>query len=586
MHAIGISLGTTASCIAVYDTHQAVVLPNRHQDRTTPSVIAYTHDNILIGKNALRCAHAPLPRNKKVAGATQPATTQVLNALPHLTDTLEEDEATTPQGLKSPEDRCADLLSFLAKSAQDHLKHPIDHVVVSVPPQFSQQHRRMVRAAAKRAGLPAIHILDETIAAALAHTHFTPEHSDVARTIAVCTLGGQRFSCALLRQDGPYFETQFLETDTELGGQAFDAVLTAHLLDDIRTKTGHDLQHESLALERLRDAARTLKHTLSHAPDATEHLPFLFADPATQTPFHYTATLTRETAEDLFRPLIPHLLSLTRMAFSRHALDPAQVDDLILVGGMAQVPAITTAFADLFDHPPKADFLPDEVAALGAAVQANLLRNNGPDLSQHKVAALSIGLETKSGIFTPLIARGTPLPAQATASFSTSFDNQEGVQIAVYQGQRSMAKHNTLLGAFAFVDMASAPRGLVPIAITLQLETTGALHLLIRNAATGQQRGLALPAQNDLSFGEITRAVAQAITCRTSDRQALEHAQSRNKALDLLYFAQQTTDLPEAAKHAAAQLHEYIDTSQTSHLKDLTAALQKAFSAPTGEARA
>lgn len=516
---IGIDLGTTNSCVAVLEGGEPVVIPNAEGNRTTPSVVAIKPDGeILVGELAKRQA------------ITNPERT-VISIKRHMGTNHKvtiNDKAYTPQEIS------AMILQKLKKDAEAYLGQKVDKAVITVPAYFNDSQRQATKDAGRIAGLEVLRIVNEPTAAALAYG--LDKEDD--QTILVFDLGGGTFDVSILEMGDGFFEVKATSGDNHLGGDDFDQAVIDYLIAEFKKDTGIDLSSDKMALQRLKDAAEKAKKDLSAVLTTQISLPFITMDAT--GPKHLEMSLTRAKFEELTHHLVERTLGPTRRALEDAGLTPSQIDKVILVGGSTRIPAVQEAIKKLIGKEPYKGVNPDEVVALGAAVQAGVLTGDVKDVVLLDVTPLSLGIETAGGVFTKMIERNTTIPTSKSQIFTTYADNQTSVEINVLQGERPMAADNKSLGRFILGDIPPAPRGVPQIEVTFDIDANGIVHVSAKDLGTGKQQRITIQSSSGLSEEEIQRMVKEAEANAELDRKRKEEAELRNEADQLIYTTEKT----------------------------------------------
>jgi molecular chaperone DnaK len=535
---IGIDLGTTNSCVAVVEVGSPQVIPNREGARTTPSIVGFTEDGErLVGQIAKRQAITNPTQTiyavKRLIGRKWDSP-EVGQAKGHLSYTL----APAPNGdLKirvrdrdyAPEEISAFILREIKEFCEESLGEEIKEAIITVPAYFDDSQRQATRDAGRIAGLEVLRIINEPTAASLA---YGLEKQTKQETIAVYDLGGGTFDISILRIDSGMFEVLSTSGDTFLGGEDFDRVVMDWLLEDFLGTTGIDLRQDRLALQRLKEAAEKAKCELSTALETMVALPFIASDAS--GPKHINKLLTRDTFEALVDHLVKRTEGPCKNALEAAALKPEQIDTVILVGGQTRTPKVQQMVESIFGKPPNRSINPDEVVAVGAAIQAGVLRGEIKDLVLLDVTPLSLGLETHGGIFVKLIERNSTIPTKNTQIFTTVSDNQTTVEIHILQGEREIAKENKSLGKFQLVGIPAAAKGVPQIEVTFAIDSSGIVNVSARDLATGKAQGLQVNPAGGLSQSEIERIIEEAAAHHTADTKRKEIRQLKNKLEGLI----------------------------------------------------
>jgi len=516
---IGIDLGTTNSCVAVLEGGEPVVIPNAEGNRTTPSVVAIKPDGErLVGEVAKRQA------------ITNPERT-VISIKRH----MGTDHKVTIDGKSyTPQEISAMILQKLKADAEAFLGQKVDKAVITVPAYFNDSQRQATKDAGKIAGLEVLRIVNEPTAAALAYG--LDKEGD--QTILVYDLGGGTFDVSILEMGDGFFEVKATSGDNHLGGDDFDQVIIDYLVDTFKKDTGIDLSKDRMALQRLKDAAEKAKKDLSGVLTTTISLPFITADAT--GPKHLEVNLTRAKFEELSQHLVERTLGPTRRALEDAGLTPDQIDRVILVGGSTRIPAVQEAIKKLIGKEPYKGVNPDEVVAMGAAVQAGVLTGDVKDVVLLDVTPLSLGIETAGGVFTKMIERNTTIPTSKTQIFSTFADNQTSVEIHVLQGERPMAADNKTLGRFILGDIPPAPRGVPQIEVTFDIDANGIVNVSAKDRGTGKQQKITITSSSGLSDEEIERMIKEAEANAEADRKRKEEVELKNEADQLIYTTDKT----------------------------------------------
>lgn len=516
---IGIDLGTTNSCVAVLEGGEPIVIANVEGSRTTPSVVSIKQDGeILVGELAKRQA------------ITNPDRT-VSSIKRHMGSSHKE---TIDGKGYTPQEISAMILQKLKKDAEAYLGQKVDKAVITVPAYFNDSQRQATKDAGKIAGLEVLRIVNEPTAAALSYGL----DKDGDQTILVYDLGGGTFDVSILEMGDGFFEVKATSGDNSLGGDDFDQVIIDYLVSEFKKDTGIDLGNDRMALQRLKDAAEKAKKDLSGVLTTTISLPFITADAT--GPKHLEVNLTRAKFEELSHSLVERTLGPTRRAMDDAGLTPDKIDKVILVGGSTRIPAVQEAIKKLTGKEPYKGVNPDEVVALGAAVQAGVLTGDVKDVVLLDVTPLSLGIETAGGVFTKMIDRNTTIPTSKSQVFSTYADNQPSVEINVLQGERSMAADNKSLGRFILGDIPPAPRGVPQIEVTFDIDANGIVNVSAKDLGTGKQQQITITSSSGLSDDEIERMVKEAEANAEADRKRKEEVELRNEADQLVYTTEKT----------------------------------------------
>lgn len=516
---IGIDLGTTNSCVAVMEGGEAVVIPNPEGNRTTPSVVGFKKDGErIVGESAKRQA------------ITNPDRT-IISIKRHMGTNHKE----TIDGKDfSPQEISAIILQKLKSDAEAYLGQTVTQAVITVPAYFNDSQRQATKDAGKIAGLEVLRIVNEPTAAALAYGLEKSED----QTILVYDLGGGTFDVSILELGDGFFEVKATSGDNNLGGDDFDQVIIDYLATEFNKEHGIDLRKDKAAVQRLKDAAEKAKKELSGVLTSTISLPFITM--VDGVPQHLETTLTRAKFEELSAPLVERTLGPTRQALSDAGMTPSNIDKIVLVGGSTRIPAVQEAIKKLTGKEPHKGVNPDEVVALGAAVQAGVLTGDVKDVVLLDVTPLSLGIETAGGVFTKMIDRNTTIPTSKSQVFSTYADNQPSVEIHVLQGERQMAAGNKTLGKFTLGDIPLAPRGVPQIEVTFDIDANGIVNVSALDKGTGKSQKITITSSSGLSDEEIERMMKDAELNAEEDRKRRELVEAKNNADQLVYSVDKT----------------------------------------------
>jgi len=516
---IGIDLGTTNSCVAVMEGGEAVVIPNPEGNRTTPSVVGFKKDGErIVGETAKRQA------------ITNPDGT-IISIKRHMGTNHKEVVAGKEY---SPQEISAIILQKLKADAEAYLGQPVTQAVITVPAYFNDSQRQATKDAGKIAGLEVLRIVNEPTAAALAYGLEKSED----QTILVYDLGGGTFDVSILELGDGFFEVKATSGDNKLGGDDFDQVIIDHLVAEFKKEQGIDLSKDKAAVQRLKDAAEKAKKELSGVLTTTISLPFITM--ADGVPQHLELNLTRAKFEELSASLVERTLGPTRQALSDAGLSASDIDKVVLVGGSTRIPAVQEAVKKLIGKEPHKGVNPDEVVALGAAVQAGVLTGDVKDVVLLDVTPLSLGIETAGGVFTKMIERNTTIPTSKSQVFSTYADNQPSVEIHVLQGERSMAAGNKTLGRFMLGDIPPAPRGVPQIEVTFDIDANGIVNVSALDKGTGKSQKITITSSSGLSDEEIEKMMKDAELNAEEDRKRRELVEAKNNADQLVYSVEKT----------------------------------------------
>ena len=535
---IGIDLGTTNSCVAIMEGSQAKVLENTEGARTTPSVVAFTDsDEKLIGQPAKRQA-VTNPENtifavKRLIGRNfnDPTVKKDIETAPFKIVSSEKGDAwIEAKGQKySPSQISAFTLQKMKETAEKYLGTEVKQAVITVPAYFNDAQRQATKDAGKIAGLEVLRIINEPTAASLAYGL----DKKANKKIAVYDLGGGTFDVSILELGDGVFEVKSTNGDTFLGGEDFDNTIVEYLLSEFKKDNGIDLKSDKLALQRLKEAAEKAKIELSSATQTEINLPFITADKT--GPKHINLKMTRAKLEALVEDLISRTIPPCQTALKDAGLSSSEIDEIVLVGGMTRMPKVIEEVKNFFGKEPNKSVNPDEVVAMGAAIQAGVLQGDVKDVLLLDVTPLSLGIETLGGVSTKLIDKNTTIPTKKSQVFSTAEDNQPAVSIRVLQGEREMASDNKILGNFELVGIAPAPRGVPQIEVTFDIDANGIVNVSAKDKGTGKEQKIQIQASGGLSESEISQMVKDAESNKEADKKKREAVETRNQADTLLH---------------------------------------------------
>ena len=569
---IGIDLGTTNSCVAVMEGGKPKVIENVEGTRTTPSIVAFAKDGErLIGQPAKRQA-VTNPENtifavKRLIGRRfdDPMTKKDMELVPYTIAKGSNGDAWVKAGGEdySPSQISAYILQKMKETAEAYLGEKVEQAVITVPAYFNDAQRQATKDAGKIAGLEVLRIINEPTAAALAYGLDKTEN----KTIAVYDLGGGTFDISILEVGDGVFEVKSTNGDTFLGGEDFDSKLVEYLADGFKKDEGIDLRGDKLALQRLKEAAEKAKIELSSAATTEVNLPFITAD--ANGPKHLVKTITRSDLEKLVEDLVKRTLEPCKKAIKDAGVSASEIDEVVLVGGMTRMPRVREVVKDFFGKEPHTGVNPDEVVAIGAAIQAGVLQGDVKDVLLLDVTPLSLGIETLGGVFTRMIDRNTTIPTKKSQVYSTADDNQSAVTIRVFQGEREMAADNKMLGQFDLVGIPPAPRGVPQIEVTFDIDANGIVSVHAKDKGTGKEQQIKIQASGGLSDADIDQMVKDAEQFAEEDKKRREAAEAKNNAESLIHTTER-------------QLEEHGDKVDAGLKSEIEAAVAEAKTAVEG----
>ncbi len=584
---IGIDLGTTNSVVAVMEGGQPVVIPNQEGARTTPSVVGFAKSgDRLVGQVAKRQA-VTNPENtvysiKRFMGRRYEEVGDEIKRMPYKVAPGDHGDARVETGGKklTPPEISAMVLGKLKEAAEAYLGEKVTKAVITVPAYFNDSQRQATKDAGQIAGLEVLRIINEPTAAALAYGLDKKKEE----RIAVYDFGGGTFDISILEVGDGVVEVKSTNGDTHLGGDNIDERLVDWLIDEFKKDEGVNLRNDRMALQRLREAAEKAKVELSAAMETEINLPFIYGDPQTG-PKHLVKTLTRARFEQMVEDILQRSVGPCKQALADSGFSPSQIDEVVLVGGSTRIPRVQQIVKEIFGKEPNKTVNPDEVVAVGAAVQGGVLGGEVKDVLLLDVTPLSLGIETLGGVFTKLIERNTTIPTRKSEVFSTASDNQTSVEIKVYQGERAMARDNRLLGVFQLVGIPPAPRGVPQVEVTFDIDANGILHVMAKDRATGNEQKITITSSSGLSKEEVERMARDAEAHKSEDEKRKSDIEVRNQLDSVVYQTEKTIrdhrdKLSEAdvknAEQAIADAKKALEANDSAQMK---AAQEKLISA-------
>lgn len=568
MAIVGIDLGTTNSCVAVVDSAGPTVIPNEEGSHTTPSVVALTElGNRFVGAVAKRQATinpvSTLTAVKRLMGrkAGSPEVEKAKNIASYTIGSSENGDALITVYDKSytPEEISAIILTKMRQIAEDYLGYEVTEAVITVPAHFNDHQRQSTKDAGRIAGLEVKRIINEPTAAALAYGHGREDH----QTLAVFDLGGGTFDLSILEIAGGVYDVKATSGDTFLGGEDFDKVLINYIIEEFNETNGVDLSEDNIALQRIREAAERVKHELSSVTNTTIDLPFIYA--AGEEPIHLNMTVTREVLEHLVAHLVQRLEEPCYQAMKDSGVSASDLDEVILVGGMTRMPLVQEKVEQIFGMKPQQKINPDEVVAIGAAIQGGVIDGKIDDVLLLDVIPLTLGVETKGGLFTSIIERNTTIPSKGSRIFTTSTDNQDFVSINVFQGERVLTADNVHLGKFELVGIPPSPRGIPQIEVSFDIDSDGIVNVSAKDLGTDSEQAIKITPASGLAPEEITRIIEESSQYADKDKLQRDLIVTKNQAEGVIASIQRSLGLfhGEVEKALIDNIEEKIKQMKT-----------------------
>ena len=574
---IGIDLGTTNSCVAVMEGNEPKVITNAEGDRTTPSVVGYKSESERVVGRPAKNQMITNPENtvfsiKRFMGRKYHEVTEEIKLIPYkvVAGAGDEIKVDIRGKLLSPQEISAEVLMKMKKTAEDYLGEPVTEAVITVPAYFNDAQRQATKDAGRIAGLEVKRIVNEPTAAALAYGFGKDTSKD--ETIAVYDLGGGTFDISILELGDGVFEVKSTNGDTHLGGDNIDQMLINWMVESFRNETGIDLTKDKMALQRLKEAAENAKIALSSSQNTDINLPFIAAD--STGPKNLQMSLSRAKFEQMIAPIIEKTKTPCINAMRDAGITADDIDEVILVGGSTRIPAVQELVKDLFKKDPHKGVNPDEVVAVGAAIQGGILKGDVKDVLLLDVTPLSLGIETLGGVNTKLIERNTTIPTKKSQIFSTAADGQTAVSIHVLQGERELASQNRTLGKFDLVGIPAAPRGVPQIEVTFDIDANGIVHVSAKDLGTGKEQKIRIETSSGLSESEIEKMVKDAEAHQAEDRKLREQIEAKNNAESVVY----------ATEKALKEYGDKVSASEKSKIEDALKALKDTLASTSATA--